>query len=82
LGTDLEEGLATAEAQARLGRYGPNRLPDPAAFVWALRSSGDVRRATTVGFLALGLGQLFHVFNSRFETGSAFSQQSLSNRAV
>jgi Ca2+-transporting ATPase len=53
-----------------------------AAFVWALDSSGDVRRATTVAFLSLGLAQLFHVFNSRFETGSALKQGLFSNRYV
>jgi len=53
-----------------------------AAFGWALRSSGDVRRATTVAFLTLGLAQLFHVFNSRFESGSAFGRRLFSNRAV
>ena len=36
-----------------------------AAFVWTLRNSPDVQRATTVAFLTLGLAQLFHAFNSR-----------------
>lgn len=53
-----------------------------AAFVWALGSSTDTRRAITVAFLTLGLAQLFHVFNSRFETASAFGPQLFSNRAV
>jgi Ca2+-transporting ATPase len=52
------------------------------AFYWAWQSTGDTRRATTVAFLSLGLGQLFHVFNSRFETGSIFSRRIFSNRAV
>jgi Ca2+-transporting ATPase len=53
-----------------------------AAFVWTLNTSGDLRHATTVAFLTLGLAQLFHVFNSRFETGSAFKQGIFSNRAI
>jgi Ca2+-transporting ATPase len=53
-----------------------------AAFYWAWQSTGDTRRAATVAFLTLGLGQLFHVFNSRFETGSIFSRRIFSNRAV
>ncbi|OGS96459.1 MAG: hypothetical protein A3K04_05925 [Gallionellales bacterium RBG_16_56_9] len=52
------------------------------AFVWALGSSGDLRRATTVAFLTLGLAQLFHVFNSRFEKQSALRQGLFSNRAI
>lgn len=53
-----------------------------AAFVWTLNTSGDLRHATTVAFLTLGLAQLFHVFNSRFETGSAFKQGMFTNRAI
>ncbi len=53
-----------------------------AAFVWTLNTSGDLRHASTVAFLTLGLAQLFHVFNSRFETGSAFKQGLFSNRAI
>lgn len=53
-----------------------------AAFVWALQSSGDAHRASTIAFLSLGLAQLFHVFNSRFETGSALKQGLFSNRYV
>lgn len=53
-----------------------------AAFVWALAASGDVRRATTVAFLTLGLAQLFHVFNSRFERNSALRGGFFSNRYV
>jgi Ca2+-transporting ATPase len=53
-----------------------------AAFVWMLNTSGDLRHATTVAFLTLGFAQLFHVFNSRFETGSAFKQGMFSNRAI
>jgi len=53
-----------------------------AAFIWTLDASGDLRHATTVAFLTLGLAQLFHVFNSRFETGSAFKQGFFSNRAI
>ncbi|HKZ83683.1 MAG TPA: HAD-IC family P-type ATPase [Anaerolineae bacterium] len=52
------------------------------AFMWALNSSSDIRRANTVAFLTLGLAQLFHVFNSRFETGSALRQGLFSNRYV
>ena len=52
------------------------------AFAWALGQSSDISRATTVAFLTLGLAQLFHVFNSRFETGSALGPQLFSNRAV
>ena len=52
------------------------------AFAWALGQSTDISRATTVAFLTLGLAQLFHVFNSRFETGSALGPQLFSNRAV
>ena len=53
-----------------------------AAFVWTLKTSGDLRHATTVAFLTLGFAQLFHVFNSRFEVGSAFKQGMFSNRAI
>ncbi len=53
-----------------------------AAFVWTLDSSGNLQRATTVAFLTLGLAQLFHVFNSRFETGSALQQGWFSNLAI
>ena len=53
-----------------------------AAFVWTLDSSGDLQGATTAAFLTLGLAQLFHVFNSRFEVGSAFKQGMFSNRAI
>lgn len=53
-----------------------------AAFSWALSSTGDLQRASTVAFLTLGLAQLFHVFNSRFESGSAFGRRFFSNRAV
>jgi Ca2+-transporting ATPase len=53
-----------------------------AAFIWTLNASGDMGHATTVAFLTLGLAQLFHVFNSRFETGSAFKQGFFSNRAI
>ncbi len=53
-----------------------------AAFIWTLNTSGDLRHATTVAFLTLGFAQLFHVFNSRFETGSAFKQGMFSNRAI
>lgn len=53
-----------------------------AAFIWTLNASGDLRHATTVAFLTLGFAQLFHVFNSRFETGSAFKQGMFSNRAI
>ena len=53
-----------------------------ASFGWTLRSSGDAGRATTVAFLTLGLAQLFHVLNGRFETGSAFGRRLLSNWAI
>ena len=53
-----------------------------AAFGWALTSSDEVRRATTIAFLTLGLGQLFHVFNSRFEHGSAISRRLFTNWTV
>jgi len=53
-----------------------------AAFGWVLGSSGDLQRARTVAFLTLGLAQLFHVFNSRFEVGSALRQGLFSNRAI
>ena len=52
------------------------------AFIWTLGSSPDVNRATTVAFLSLGFAQLFHVFNSRFESGSALRQGLLSNRYI
>jgi Ca2+-transporting ATPase len=52
------------------------------AFTWALGQSTDISRATTVAFLTLGLAQLFHVINSRFETGSALGPQLFTNRAV
>jgi Ca2+-transporting ATPase len=45
-------------------------------------SSGEVRRASTIAFLSLGLAQLFHVFNSRFENGAALKQGLFSNRYV
>jgi len=53
-----------------------------AAFGWVLGSSGDLQRARTVAFLTLGLAQLFHVFNSRFEVGSALKHGLFSNRAI
>jgi len=52
------------------------------AFVWALGNSSDIQRATTVAFLALGLTQLFHAFNSRSESGSVFSCGVSGNRAL
>lgn len=52
------------------------------AFLWTLRSSGDLQRGTTAAFLTLGLTQLFHVFNSRSESGSALAQGLFSNRAI
>ncbi|MDD5468848.1 MAG: HAD-IC family P-type ATPase [Anaerolineales bacterium] len=53
-----------------------------AAFVWALRSSPNVERATTVAFLTLGLAQLFHAFNSRYESGPVFRAGLFSNRSL
>jgi P-type Ca2+ transporter type 2C len=53
-----------------------------AAFVWTLTSSGDLQRGTTVAFLTLGLAQLFHVFNSRLESGSVLIQGLFTNRAI
>jgi Ca2+-transporting ATPase len=53
-----------------------------AAFGWVIGSSGDLQRARTVAFLTLGLAQLFHVFNSRFEAGSALKQGLFSNPAI
>jgi len=53
-----------------------------AAFAWALGASADVSRATTVAFLTLGFAQLIHVFNSRFETGSALGRRMFSNSAI
>jgi Ca2+-transporting ATPase len=53
-----------------------------AAFIWTLNSSGDIQRGATVAFLTLGLAQLFHVFNSRFESRSALTQGLFTNRAI
>lgn len=53
-----------------------------AAFAWSLNSSGELPRATTVAFLTLGLSQLFHVLNSRYESGSTLRQGMFTNRAI
>jgi P-type Ca2+ transporter type 2C len=52
------------------------------AFAWALSVSDEVERAVTVAFLTLGFAQLFHIFNSRFHTGSAFSRRVFRNGAL
>ncbi len=52
------------------------------AFGWALASSDDQARATTVAFLTLGLAQLFHVFNSRTLDDSASGTRLFGNRYI
>lgn len=51
-------------------------------FGWSLCARGDATRASTLAFLTLGLAQLFHVFNSRTESGSVFGPRFFANRAV
>jgi P-type Ca2+ transporter type 2C len=92
LTSNIESGLSPAEARAKYPPFPFVRgmvvqgvllaASTFATFIWTLNASGDLRHATTVAFLTLGFAQLFHVFNSRFETGSAFKQGMFSNRAI
>ena len=57
-----------------LGRY-VCKHPEPTQM-------GGVDAAVTMSFLTIGLGQLFHVFNSRKEHGALKAHEWLSNRYV
>lgn len=54
-----------------------------AAFWWGLQQYGGqtdgVRHAVTVSFMTLALAQVFHAFNARSRTGTAFSRRLFRN---